>query len=529
MSIHFELGGEQKAKSSQILVRYEPVEDPPSVPPDRNRVLDGLLAKGWKDAALDDVALKAFVNRCQTEKGVIAAAIGEVQDGVCEVSVAEDSMSAWLTIVPPAGGKPVTPEEVRDAIRARRIVHGVQMDTLRAALVAGSCDRKVIARGEPPTSGQPTRFTSVLEAPVTPGDDDESTSVDYRSMGVLVLVGVGTPLMRRKPARQGLPGKDVLGMPVPASPVMDLPFASSLVGVAPDPADPDLLVATVAGSPSFLDKGVNVTQVVDVAEVGLTSGNIDFDGTLNVKGDIRAGMTVHVGGDIVVTGTIEAAEVVAGGNVSVKGGIIGKSGGADTAVIRCEGSVVARFIESARIDAGGCVRAERGIRQAEVNAGDSVLVESGGISGGKTCALQRIQAAVLGQPSGLPTVLQAGFHPGVQAAHQEAEQARKHKLDELGKLLQVLIFMEQHRDKSTPEMLEKIQRSIGQMKGELAEIGFRLADLEQRMTLSGGATVVAGKRFHVGVEIRIGHRRLVIDEDRIGGKAWLKGSQVEID
>ena len=89
--------------------------------------------------------------------------------------------------------------------------------------------------------------------------------------------------------------------------------------------------------------------------------------------------------------------------------------------------------------------------------------------------------------------------------------------------------MEQHRDKSTPEMLEKIQRSIGQMKGELAEIGFRLADLEQRMTLSGGATVVAGKRFHVGVEIRIGHRRLVIDEDRIGGKAWLKGSQVEID
>ena len=175
------------------------------------------------------------------------------------------------------------------------------------------------------------------------------------------------------------------------------------------------------------------------------------------------------------------------------------------------------------------MRAERGIRQAEVNAGDSVLVESGGISGGKTCALQRIQAAVLGQPSGLPTVLQAGFHPGVQAAHQEAEQARKHKLDELGKLLQVLIFMEQHRDKSTPEMLEKIQRSIGQMKGELAEIGFRLADLEQRMTLSGGATVVAGKRFHVGVEIRIGHRRLVIDEDRIGGKAWLKGSQVEID
>ncbi|MGE8357808.1 MAG: hypothetical protein ACN6N0_15575, partial [Microvirgula sp.] len=61
MSIHFELGGEQKAKSSQILVRYEPVEDPPSVPPDRNRVLDGLVAQGWKDAALDDVALKAFV------------------------------------------------------------------------------------------------------------------------------------------------------------------------------------------------------------------------------------------------------------------------------------------------------------------------------------------------------------------------------------------------------------------------------------------------------------------------------------
>jgi uncharacterized protein (DUF342 family) len=170
------------------------------------------------------------------------------------------------------------------------------------ALEAGSCEGREIARGVAPLQGETARFESLVQPrrPVLAENEDER--VDLRDLGSLLLVNPGTALMRRTPARSGKDGMDVLGKPIPADAVVDTPYASDLTGVATDPNDPLLLIAVIAGSPRVLPHGVIVSPVVDVDAVDLHSGNVNFDGSLRVSGDIRTGMSVRVTGDVVVQG-----------------------------------------------------------------------------------------------------------------------------------------------------------------------------------------------------------------------------------
>jgi len=60
-----------------------------------------------------------------------------------------------------------------------------------------------------------------------------------------------------------------------------------------------------------------------VENVDINSGNITFDGSLEVKGDVAEGMTIDVTGDVYIQGGVERAAVKAGHNIKVGGGIFG--------------------------------------------------------------------------------------------------------------------------------------------------------------------------------------------------------------
>ena len=225
-----------------------------------------------------------------------------------------DAMTAWLTLRLPMGGQAVDPRRVIQSLQDHGVVYGLQIEALRTALTSGHCEHLVVAVGCPAGHGERTRFVNLVEDRMADarGDSSELARVDYRAMGHLHLVDRGVQLMRRIPASQGVPGMNVLGQAVAAVPVPDLPFERGLSGVDVASNDPDVLVSTLAGAPSFLEKGVKVLPVIEVDEVGLDSGHIEFDGTLHVKGDIRAGMRVVAGGDVVELAGVFVALGVAG-------------------------------------------------------------------------------------------------------------------------------------------------------------------------------------------------------------------------
>lgn len=525
------------AGTDTLVAAYTPHDG--AAPPAWPDLLAALQAQGWDAGVLDQGSAVNFIEACRESTEPVLAAIGEVHDGSFELEISPDRMSVLLSLTPPRGGQAVSLTLVQAELQALGVVYGLRESALAQALEAGR-GSVLIAQGTVPTAGTPARFISLLEALRTrQQEDDDSTPVDYRELGNLTLVAPGTPLMRRMPAEQGQPGLNVLGEAVPPVVVPDTPFARNLTGVETDPEDPDLLRAANAGSPMVVPQGVLVNSLVEVDRVDLATGNIQFDGTLKVRGDIAAGMQVRVSGDVVVLGTIEAARVQAGGNINVNGGIIGmaerrqaarpgdaEAGPARSAQITAGGSVKARFIENAVVNADKSVAAEREIRQSRIYAGEGVTVglpnsPLGVITGGETHAARAVKAGSIGSLAAVPTLVAVGLHPHAAARREALQQRRAGLQEEQGKLEKLMLFLRQNPARDTNGMSERARATLTRVAGEQAQLAIDEQQLNALLHPLTDATVVAARRLHGGVTLMVGGKRLEILEDMAGARAEL--------
>lgn len=460
-------------------------------------------------------------------------------DGRFHLYVDNDHMAASISLEPPLnGGAAVAEEQVRAEMTARGVVAGILDDVLRQTVEQGIGSYVCIAKGLEPTPGQPAVFTDLIESPPEHDaqgseeeDDDAYARIDYRDLGNLVLVTPGVPLMRRTPAVPSIPGFDITGKVIELPPISDEPFAEHLAGVEISPDDPNLLIASISGAPKIMEHGASVVALVEVDSVNLDTGNIDFDGSLKVRGDIVAGMKVHVTGDVVVAGTIEAADVHAGGNITVNGGIVGMAdtvatdGQAQSRAARlvCEGSVKARFISNAQIDARKMVAAEREIRQSFVDAGDCVVVgppgsQKGAIVGGRTRAMMSVQAGVLGSMSAVRTEIQVGLNPRTDAKAEILQQKRKELTEQQGKLEKLVLFLQANPQKDVNNIGQRARETLRQTFADMTALAAQEEDLIKALVPRADAYVAVRKHIHSGVNARIGNKAREFREDYPGGK-----------
>ncbi|WP_143220661.1 MULTISPECIES: DUF342 domain-containing protein [unclassified Achromobacter] len=492
----------------------------------------------------DTATLDDLPDLPEGDPDVVEQVIGAVHDGSFELSIEPDHMQVFLNMQPPRGGRHVVLADVRAILADHKVVFGVKEDQLLQALEAGFCEDLVVAEGIAPSEGEPTQFKSLLDSQAPHAKVDDRALVDYRTLGNLLLVKPGMRLMRRIPAKRGKDGINVLGQAAPAPEPEDIPYDPELTGVTRDAQDPDVLVAAIAGAPSLLANGhgMSVNPVVQVEAVDLSSGNIDFDGTLQVNGDITTGMQVKVTGDVVVSGTVEAAHIDAGGNVVVKGGILGAAEGGlsgsgepvmRSAHVIAKGSVQARFIGNATVSAGKDVVVESEIRQSDVAAGDSVTVggkgaAQGSINGGQVRALRSVRAVTLGTMAGVKTLVQVGVNPHAAMQKEALERTRLRLTEEKGKLEQLLIFLRKHPEKGANGIGARALQTHVKLNRDLGALEAKEAELAAEKDATDGATIEVGKRIYGGVDLQIGNRREEIIEDMGGGKATLSEGKLTI-
>ena len=509
--------------------------------PSWDTLVAAAAVQGWGPEALDNHAILAFINLCRSADEPVQCPVGKVVDGSFEIELDAARMAATLTLHPPKGGKPISLDVVRQALSDQGIVYGVLDAAVAEAVAQGRAETILAAQGTPPTRGTPTRFESLLDRLKPRAEDiDELAQVDYRDLGSLLLVSPGTPLMRRIPPLPGVDGTNVLGEAVLPEALPDTPFSKELSGVAVDPEDPLLLRATIAGTPTLITHGVQVNPMVEVDAVNLSTGNINFEGSLQVRGDISATMEVRVTGDVVVNGTIEAALVEAGGSVTVKGGIIGMAetlhdatAAARTAHIVCGGALRAKFIENAVISAGQDIDVEREIRQSSIAAGGSVNVgppntQQSAITGGETRALLAIRAGTIGSPAGIPTLVQAGLDPHADIKRSALTRKRLKISEEKAKLEQLLMFLQANPQRATGDVVERARNTHAKLIGDMAALEEEEAQLTRDLLPLQNATIAATRRFCSGAKIQLGNKMQEFLEDQVGGKAGLEAGEIVI-
>jgi uncharacterized protein (DUF342 family) len=451
-------------------------------------------------------------------------AIRKTVDAKYAVSIAADSLTAWLTVAPAEdGGVAPSPEAARMALKQAGVIFGISEQAIESAVGPSIGCKTEVAHGKPPEPGTDGWLEPLVGVNrQRHGAADDRGQVDLRDQGSMPSVGAGDALMRRHPPVPGVPGQGVNGKVLPVGQAKSVEFAVRLEGVVADTADPDLLRAAVAGQPILLHNGITVEPILRLEAIDMTSGNIEFIGSVEIRGDVHSGMRVSAGGDISVGGTVEPAELVSGGNIVVKGGVIGhppqESKDADkqpTAKLTAKGSIRTRYLENCVVQAEQKIEVDEAIIQSDVTAIDQVIVghgdAEGSIVGGLVRATALVRAGVLGSAEGTQTRVFVGVNPLLQQALDEHRHRLDAKLKENGELTKVLKLLTARPDKR--EIADKARLTLKKVNEEIAEILSEEQALKSRLSVADQAKVVAFGCIHGGVTIAIGRKSKFVSDD----------------
>lgn len=510
--------------NNKLLAVFEPVQS--KVTLDADAIKEMLSRQNFSDLFVDEKAFSRLVQMYNNTNAGFVLEIGERRNGEFIIKVSEDKMTARLTMTPAYGGAPVTFEQIRQSLKEKGIVNGlIPAAEIEALLKQGHATDYVIAQGLPAIPGIDAQFHSLLpEMQERRPQINEQGIADFRNLGNLVLVKKGEPLMRRTIATEGKKGKNILGQVITPKPSRNTPFSSEMKGAMFDPEDSDLLVSAIMGQPLLIPNGVIVSPTITVPQVNISTGNLSFDGTINILGDVMEGMKVYALNDIFVGGTVEAAEIEAGGNICIKGGVIGHTDPGSSSAnqmggkISCKGSVSARFAKYVSIEAGTSIVIEEYAMNSQLTATNQILVgKSGGkkglIIGGTARAMMLIQAASIGSDAGIKTYIQAGLNPHtleqLNIIESEIEANEKNQDD----IKKIIAFVESNPEKDKNGLLDKARRTLEKLITEIDRYQTDRENLLSEMSFGEYAKIVAEQTLYSGVEIRLGDQTWTSKEE----------------
>ncbi len=424
---------------NQILLVAMPIPDRPPV--NSIQLNELLIQEGYGDCSINQMSVLSAAEMCNVQKEPFGIELARRLHAEYQIHVSADGMNATMTIIPPVGGRVADVEEALKALTKARVVFGLDQTAVADACSRGSCNNVIVARGVDAIDGDDAIFQDLIPDAIDREPKlDENGLIDYRERGAITAVQQGDPLMRRIPATLGTDGQNVKGVVVKAKPGRDKNFANGLKGAEISSEDSCLLIASVGGLPVRVEAGVGVEPVVRFKEVNMATGNIHFDGSVHVTGEVVQGMTVHASGDIVVDGMVDSGNLQAGGNIRITGGIIGRS------KIEAVGSVTARFAEGVEIRAGTVIALKDMALECELHAVNQITIGTGSrkigrLVGGTATAMMAIRVATLGSDKGGTTKVTLGVNPVLEAEyaallkHIEEEKAQETRLEQLVKQL----------------------------------------------------------------------------------------------
>jgi uncharacterized protein len=151
---------------------------------------------------------------------------------------------------------------------------------------------------------------------------------------------------------------------------------------------------------------VDETLVIET-DVDYETGNIEFFGNIEIRGNVLQGFKVNCFGNLIVEGNVEGGEVFASGDINILGGIIGKGQGR----VQTQSSLAVTFCQSAVAFADGDIKVRDFAYHSQLTTNSSFLcVEKRGIIVGGTTISKRVtEVNVAGNEDGAPTLFLCGI------------------------------------------------------------------------------------------------------------------------
>jgi len=490
----------------QVVLRCKPQAQRSLVDP---AALHALLEQGgYGQFRLLEDAIKSAADDCNRRQDTFEVKLAERCDSVIDLQILDNDMTVVLNLAPPQGGTAASEADVVGALSKAGVTFGINSAAIVQACKQGRCAGLVVASGIAAVNGTDTIFEELI--PQTANREanlDQNGRIDYREHGSIAVVHAGAPLMRRTPAKSGSDGYTVRGHVLSAKHGHEQPFAPQLAGAEVASDNPNVLRAAVSGQPVRVACGVMVEPVLRLKEVNMASGNVHFDGTVEVAGEVAQGMKIEASGDIVVADLVDGAVLRSGGDIRVGGGVIAH------ARLHAHGSVSARFAQGSRIEAGSVIALSDTALDCELESFNQIIIGSnapkhGHLSGGVATAMMLLSVPLLGLANGAVTRVVLGVNHKLEAQHAallERIAKEKESEDKLGKLIKQLTATGDPKG-----MLERVKESRQHAMAVWGKSLAEQAELEAQMALAHTARLEVGVAVAGAVDLLFGKQMVPV-------------------
>ena len=497
---------------------------------DVNKVHKLILESDYKNFFIFDEniidALNTYKIAVKKENtSVIVHRVGERRDTQVKCKIVEDQLSAALTITKGFGDAPLAIEALNRSLDISGVKRGISKKRLlslvekSAKAKSGDVIEELVAKGLPPRTGKSSYLkplvNNALERILKPQAEGK-TRVDMRNLGTIICIQKGAKLLRRMPPTKGRNGYSVGGEVIKAKPGEWIKFRPGEGTVISD-GDENLLVADISGMPKFKDQKMWVDNVFTCTGVNVGSGNVDYNGSVIVNGDVTEKMVIKASGDVTVNGFVESATIQAEGDIIITEGAMGKVNDKATEYstsLTAKGSVHVQHGQGLDIKCKGNVSVGRQLAYSRIDCRGQVTVGAVDKPNGNlfACVIKcqnSVTAGTLGAVSG--SSLSVDFSEGFNTLLE-----RKDTLDELLKQVKQNNFRHLERmniinSKFVPDEMQKRVDEANQLfQGEtqlLQWLEAKAKEMQQsKEKYQNDIQLVANKRVYPGVVVKLNNR-----------------------
>ncbi|MBQ7077424.1 MAG: DUF342 domain-containing protein [Lachnospiraceae bacterium] len=472
---------------------------------------------------LKEYDLKALANACANREANTEFRVGmkpfRPYNEIMEIDIMEDRMSARCRFYPASeGGSLMDEREICIQLQQAKVVYGVDPEAIHDFLNNRQFNTDyVFAKGKEPRQGHDGKIEYFFNTnPNTKPKKLEDGTVDYHDLNTVSMVQKGQKLARLIAPDHGDPGVDVMGNVIKPYNVREfhLDFGNNIVANE----DRTEIYTEVTGHATLTGGKVFVSDVLEIpADVDNSTGDIEYNGAVLIKGNVKSGFKVSAKGDIVVEGVVEGAYIQSEGQIVIKRGIHGMNKG----VLEAKGNVISKFIESARVSSGGYIETE-GIMHSKVAAATEVHVagKKGLIAGGVVRAGNLIETQILGSEMGAQTQVEVGSSPEKKAKYNalaDAIKEKKKELDTIKPILENFTAKIASGEKIPQDKLlyvQKLAASYKVMQADLEPLRQEFDALHQEISSESDARVKVYKNAYPGVTVVISEVSLTTREAR---------------
>lgn len=326
--------------------------------------------KVWIQVAKPDLSLKDFELLLQEMPRLMVTKFTNLQSALAQsssrlweigvlkpdiqVSVSKDFMEACVTLNLTQQQldreRHILPGRIMGELQRAGVVHGILYDVLNKGLIAQQ--KQVIALGTAPEPGRDAKvvYFSLSERKPLIREDGRA---DFFELHFIDEVKPGDWLGEKLPATNGTDGRNLAGAVLPAKRGRNISLRYDPHTVEErQEGEKIVLRSRVSGAVKKMGQKISVQQLLIIpGDVGPQTGNIDFDGNIQVGGTILDGFTVSATKDISVLGEIGVGAVARihslEGDVFIKGGIFGQ----EKAVIQAGRNVYLKHAKDCSIEA----------------------------------------------------------------------------------------------------------------------------------------------------------------------------------